>query len=359
MGKETSMSETDHRHFDDILKKAFQGESLTKKEIVHLLSINESDKMDALFCMADDMRKVCVGNEIYLRGIVEFSNICAQNCLYCGLRRDNHSITRYRIPEDVILSSAHHIKDLHVATIVLQSGEDDFYDRDCLCRLISRIKEETGLVITLSVGERSLDDYRAFKHAGADRYLLKHETASTEIQKILRPGAPFEKRLRCLHWLKELGYEVGTGMMVGLPLQNEDTLADDILLMKQLDADMIGIGPFIAHSQTPLANYPDGDPHMVLKVIAVTRIVTKTTNIPATTALGTLNPGMRLKALSVGANVIMPDFTPYDYKQFYDIYPGKSDCNGDAATFLSHFKADIKEIGRVIGKGSGFRSRHK
>ncbi len=358
MGKETSTSETDHRRFVDILKKARQEGNLTKKEIVHLLSINGREKMDALFSAADDVRKASVGDEIYLRGIIEFSNICRQNCLYCGLRRDNEAITRYRIPEDDILFSAHRIKDHHISTVVLQSGEDDFFDRDRLCRLISRIKKETGLVITLSVGEFSFDDYRAFKEAGADRYLLKHETASTEIQKRLRPGAPFDKRLRCLHWLKELGYEVGTGMMVGLPLQNEDTLADDILLMKQIDADMIGIGPFIAHPQTPLANHPDGAPEAVLKVIAVTRIVTRTTNIPATTALGTLNPEMRLKALSVGANVVMPDFTPRDYKIFYDIYPGKSDCDGDVAAFLSHFESEITMMGRVIGKGSGYRKRH-
>lgn len=355
MGKETSTSKSVHQHVDDIIQKASRGEDLKKEEIIRLLQISEKEQTDALFRTSDDVRKTCVGDEIYLRGIIEFSNICAQNCLYCGLRRDNHSITRYRIPDDVILSSAHRIKDLHVPTIVLQSGEDDFFDRTRLCRLVSRIKEETGLVITLSVGERSRADYRAFKKAGADRYLLKHETASTEIQKRLRPGTSFENRLRCLHWLKELGYEVGTGMMVGLPLQNEETLADDILLMKQIDADMIGIGPFISHSQTPLANHPNGDPDMVLKVIAVTRLVTKTTNIPATTALVTLNPEMRLKALSVGANVVMPDFTPYAYRKFYDIYPGKSDVNRDAASFMNHFQSEVARFGRTIGEGTGFR----
>jgi biotin synthase len=355
MEKETSIFDPGHQSFDDIIQKASRGEDLKKEEIIRLLQVSEKEQMDVLFRASGDVRKTCVGDEIYLRGIVEFSNICGQNCLYCGLRRDNHSITRYRIPDDAILSAAHRIKDLHVPTIVLQSGEDDFFDRKRLCRLISRINEETGLVITLSVGERSMADYRAFKKAGADRYLLKHETASTEIQKRLRPGTSFKNRLRCLHWLKELGYEVGTGMMVGLPLQNEETLADDILLMKQIDADMIGIGPFISHSQTPLANHPNGDPVMVLKVIAVTRIVTKTTNIPATTALVTLNPEMRLKALSVGANVVMPDFTPHDYRKFYDIYPGKSDGSGDAAAFLVHFQSEIARFGRTIGKGAGFR----
>lgn len=313
--------------------------------------------MEVLFRASDKMRRTSVGDEIYLRGIVEFSNICSKNCIYCGLRRDNHGLIRYRMPNDVILSSAHRIKDLHIPTIVLQSGEDDYYDRERLCRIISRIKQETGLVITLSVGERSKEDYQAFKEAGADRYLLKHETASAEIQRRLRPGASFENRMKCLFWLKELGYEVGTGVMVGLPLQNEETLADDILMMQQLDADMIGIGPFISHPQTPLAKHPDGDPHMVIKVIAVTRLVTKTANIPATTALVTMNPALRLKALSVGANVVMPDFTPHEYRKFYDIYPGKTDGIGDAASFLNHFQAQVAKIGRIIGKGPGFRKR--
>jgi biotin synthase len=357
MEKEISMSKPDRQNFDGIIEKASSGNDLSKEEILHLLSVTEEKELDVLFRAADDMRKKCVGDEIYLRGIVEFSNLCRQNCLYCGLRRDNDGITRYSMPEQEILATVRLIKKLHVATVVLQSGEDYSFPRDGLCRLISQIKDETGLFITLSVGERSLEDYRAFKQAGADRYLLKHETASVEIQKKLRPSAPFENRLRCLHWLKELGYEVGTGMMVGLPLQTENTLADDIILMKQIDADMIGVGPFIAHSQTPLANYSNGDPTMVLKVIAVTRLVTKTTNIPATTSLVTLNPAMRLKALSVGANVVMPDFTPSEYRRFYDIYPGKSDHIVDITTFLNHFASEISRIGRVIGTGSGYRKR--
>jgi biotin synthase len=357
MAKETSMSETENRHFDDILIKSLREGNLTKEEIVYLLSIKDEGKMNELFLAADDVRKTGVGNDIYLRGIIEFSNICRQNCLYCGLRRDNDKITRYRIPEDEILSVTHLIKDHDISTVVLQSGEDDFYDRDYICRLVSHIKEETGLVVTMSIGERSRDDYYAFKEAGADRYLLKHETASMNIHKRLRPGTSFENRLLCLHWLKELDYEVGTGMMVGLPMQNEESLANDIILMKQLDADMIGIGPFIAHPQTPLANYPDGDLNAVLKVIAVTRIVTRTTNIPATTALEALNPGTRMKALSAGANVVMPDFTPFSYKQFYDIYPGKSDCDGSVATFLSHLELEIAKIGCSLGKGGGYRRR--
>jgi biotin synthase len=355
MVKEISISELDKNKFDDILNKALHGGNLTKREIARLLSTTDSDDIRALFLAADDVREKFVGDEVHLRGIVEFSNFCKKNCHYCGLRWDNHKISRYRMSEDEVLASAHHIRKLHIPTIVLQSGEDDYFHQDRLCHLIKRISEETGLIITLSVGERSYDDFRAFRKAGADRYLLKHETASAEIQTALRPESSFEKRLACLKWLKELGYEVGTGVMVGLPLQNESSLSEDILLMKQIDADMIGIGPFIAHPETPLANQPNGDVDMVLKMIAVTRIVTKSTNIPATTALGTLNPRKRMEAFSVGANVLMPDFTSARYRQFYDIYPGKTENAGDPGAVLHHFESEIRKIGRIIGKTGGYR----
>jgi biotin synthase len=357
MVKETSISDPGRIRFDDIINSALQGKYLTKEEIVQLLLISERDDLDVLFSAADDVRKIAVGDEIYLRGIIEFSNFCSRNCLYCGLRRDNHAITRYRMPEEDILLSAHHIRKLKVSTVVLQSGEDESLNRDSLCRLITRIKEETGLIITLSVGERSFEDYRAFMEAGADRYLLKHETSSARIHRRLRPGAPFKNRLKCLYWLKELGYEVGTGIMVGLPLQSVDMLADDILFMQKMDADMLGIGPFITHSQTPLANCPNGDPDMVLKVIAIARLVTKTTNIPATTALGSLSSDARMKAMSCGANVIMPDFTPLEYKRLYDIYPGKTADNTDVETVMINLHAQITKLGRIIGQGSGHRKR--
>jgi biotin synthase len=220
--------------------------------------------------------------------------------------------------------------------------------------MIQRIREETGLSITLSIGEKSYEDYQAFKNAGADRYLLKHETASAELFQKIRPGCKIESRGQCLQWLKELGFEVGTGNMVGLPGQALETLADDLLFMKELDADMLGIGPYIAHSDTPLAASPNGDVELTLKVLAIARLITRNTNIPATTALGTLDPNGRLKALQAGANVVMPDFTPLKYKSLYDIYPGRADV-GEAADIIAKLKQDFTSIGRKILFGSGYR----
>jgi biotin synthase len=187
---------------------------------------------------------------------------------------------------------------------------------------------------------------------------LKHETASAELFQKIRPGCKIESRGQCLQWLKELGFEVGTGNMVGLPGQTLETLADDLLFMKELDADMLGIGPYIAHSDTPLAASPNGDVELTLKVLAIARLITRNTNIPATTALGTLDPNGRLKALQAGANVVMPDFTPLKYKSLYDIYPGRADV-GSAADIIAKLKQDFTSIGRNILFGSGYRPGKK
>lgn len=357
MGKETSTSENTGADACSIIDKASRGSDLTREEIIDLLKITDHDDRQRLFSAADEVRERFVGPEVFLRGIVEFSNFCERDCLYCGLRKANKQLARYRIMEDEILAAAHRIKDADIATIVLQSGEDSFYTTDLLCRLIQRIKEETALTITLSIGERSYEDYRAFKKAGADRYLLKHETASPELYAVLRPGCRHEKRRQCLAWLKELGYEVGTGSMVGLPGQEMADLAGDILFVKEMDADMVGIGPFIAHPVTPLSDYPNGSPDMTLKMLAIARLLTKSTNIPATTALVTIDQQARIRAFHAGANVIMPDFTPSAYKKFYDIYPGRSSETIDVHDFLTFLRRDLAGSGRVIGAGSGGRNQ--
>jgi biotin synthase len=256
--------------------------------------------------------------------------------------------------EDEIIATAEQIKKTGVPTVVLQSGEDSFYSQDIVCRLIERIRKETDLIITLSIGERPLNDYKAFQQAGANRYLLKHETASKELYKYLRPGCEWENRLQCLRWLKGLGFETGTGNMVGLPGQTPEILADDLMVMKLLDADMLGIGPFIAHPDTPLAGIDNDDLDLVLRVIAAARLITRNTNIPATTALATLHPQGRLLALQAGANVVMPDFTPEIYKTRYDIYPGRKDV-GSAVTIISKLEEDFQSIGRTLQYSAGSR----
>ncbi len=340
-------------HIDDLIAKAKTENALSRRDIIELLKMPGEYSFD-LFAAADAVRKEQVGDEIFLRGIIEFSNYCERNCLYCGLRHSNRKLSRYRMTEDEIVAAAQQIKDLRIPTVVLQSGEDSFYTTEIICKLLERIRAETGLIITLSVGERSSTDYHKFQEAGAHRYLLKHETASADIYNYLRPGCKLENRLQCLHTLKKLGFETGTGNMVGLPGQTPEMLADDLLLMKELDADMLGIGPFIAHPDTPLAGLENDALELTLRVLALARLITRNTNIPATTALGTLHSLGRLQALRAGANVVMPDFTPEIYKNRYDIYPGRTDV-GSATEIMAGLQKDFASIGRSISYSAGYR----
>jgi len=349
MAQEMSISKS----AENLIGKAQDGKDLNRKEIIQLLSLPAKYSPE-LFAAADKVRKEQVGDEIFLRGIIEFSNHCERNCLYCGLRKGNFKLSRYRMSEDEIIATAEQIKKTGVPTVVLQSGEDSFYSQDIVCRLIERIRKETDLIITLSIGERALNDYNAFQQAGANRYLLKHETASAELYKYLRPGCEWENRMQCLRRLKELGFETGTGNMVGLPGQTPEILADDLLVMKLLDADMLGIGPFIAHPDTPLAGIDNDDIELTLLVLALARLITRNTNIPATTALATLHPQGRLLALQAGANVVMPDFTPEIYKTRYDIYPGRKDVDS-GVEIISRLEKDFQFIGRTINYSIGHR----
>jgi biotin synthase len=347
------MSISKSGNIEKLISRAETDQELRREEIIRLLTVSDQES-HLLFAAADRVRKEQIGDDIFLRGIIEFSNYCERNCLYCGLRKGNSKLSRYRMTQEEILATASDIKKTRVPTVVLQSGEDSFYTPDIICRLIERIKNETGLIITLSIGERGFTDFQAFLQAGADRYLLKQETVSPDIYNYLRPGCRLDSRLQCLRWLKELGFETGTGNMVGLPGQTAEILANDLLFMKQLDADMLGIGPFIAHPDTPLAGIDNDDLGMTLRVIAVARLITRNTNIPATTALASLHPEGRLQALQAGANVVMPDFTPDEYKSRYDIYPGRKDI-GRAAEVIGRLENDFHSIGRHIGYGNGSR----
>jgi biotin synthase len=326
-----------------LIHKTLDGGGLTRGEIIRLLGLTREEDKQELFRAADEARRRCVGDEIFFRGIIEFSNLCERDCLYCGLRRSNRRLGRYRMKDDEIIETAKRVRDAGVGTVVLQSGEDPFFTAEKLSDLIGWIREDTGLIVTLSVGERPLDDYQVFRKAGSSRYLLKYETASPDLYRRIRPGSFLADRLLCLKTLGESGYEVGTGNMVGLPGQSLETLTDDLLLMKELDADMLGIGPFLPHPETPLAASPAGDLSMTLKVLAVPRLLTRTTNIPATTALGNLDPRGRLMALQAGANVVMPDFTPLAYRSLYEIYPGRNKTE-DASDFLGRLKVDIARM---------------
>jgi len=336
--------------FLQVLEAGERGEDLSSGKMKILLDA-DSEEGEALFQAADRVRRRFVGDEIHLRGIVEFSNICVQNCLYCGLRRDNRNLRRYRMTPGEVQESAKEVQSRGIRTLVLQSGEDPWYTRDRLSELIRRIKEETGLTLTLSVGERLQEDYSTWKAAGADRYLLKQETSAEKLFAHLRPGRTLAERLESLRFLKKLGYEVGSGNMVGLPGQNQEDLLRDIRLFREFDFDMIGIGPFIPHPQTPLGKSAPGDLDLTLKALALTRIITRDTHLPATTASTVLSSEGRKRALMAGANVIMPNLTPRKYRGYYQVYPGKEKPDGGLDSTLE----TISSLGRTLSRGAGYR----
>ena len=330
---------------------------LTKQEIINYLSTDDKE----LFTKADAIRKQYVGDEVHLRGLIEFSNICKRTCFYCGLRNENHNLTRYRLSEDEIIEFAKHGAELGLKTVVLQSGEDRYFSIDKLCKIVKAIKK-FDVAITLSVGEKTYKEYKALKDAGADRYLLRIETTDENLYKKLHPNMSFKNRIECLYNIKELGYETGTGCLVGLPNQTIESLANDILFFKELDADMVGIGPFIPHPDTPLGECNldlNKNFDLSLKVMALSRILLKDINIPATTAMETINPNGRIIALKSGANVVMPNITQGEYRKQYIIYPNKI-CTDESPDKCSVcIRSKIEAIGRSISTGKGFRNLNK
>ncbi|QTA38956.1 [FeFe] hydrogenase H-cluster radical SAM maturase HydE [Thermosipho ferrireducens] len=327
-------------------------DSVTLEDLEYLLSTEKYDEI--IFEKADEIREKYVGKEVHLRAIIEFSNICTKSCLYCGLRAENKKLKRYRMSPEEIIKRAELIAEKGIKTIVLQSGEDPYYTTEIIEYLIKEIKK-FDVAITLSIGERKFEEYRIWKTAGADRYLMRHETACPELYNKLHPDDSFENRKKHLFELKKIGYETGAGSMVGLPGQGPRELAMDILFTRELDADMVGIGPFIPNPDTPLKNEKGGDLNTTLKVIALTRLLLPTANIPATTAMGSIHPFGRQKALKCGANVIMPNLTPNPYRPNYTLYPGKI-CLFEADTAcVECVKGMIKGLSRNVGKSYGFR----
>ena len=320
---------------------------MDKKQIVNYLKAQDEDIISRLFQEADAARKKYVGDAVHLRGIIEFSNYCRQDCLYCGLRRSNSAVTRYRMTLDEIVACGQQAAALRIPTVVLQSGEDTYYSVEDICAIIKKMKR-FNLAVTLSLGERPYSDYQRFKDAGADRYLLRFETSDQALYEQVRPGCQLAHRLDCLHALKVLQYQVGAGIMVVLPGQSIESIADDILLFRTLDLDMIGIGPFLPHPHTPLAEHQSIGLEMVLKTVALTRIVTRNTHIPATTAVGTLDAQGRQKALQCGANVIMPNITPAQYRALYEIYPDKICVSEDASACRTCVEKMILAAGRTV-----------
>lgn len=330
-----------------IIQKAIETHELSKAELICLLE--DTQYSHALYEAADEVREKYVGKDIHLRGLIEFSNICKNNCLYCGLRRDNKLVERYRMDIPTILQLAEHAKDIGLQTVVLQSGEDLHFTTEKIEEICRGIKA-LGLALTLSIGEKSRQEYAAYKKAGADRFLLRIETTDKKLYEDNDPQMSWEARKQCLLDLKACGYEVGSGCLVGLPNQTIESLADDILFFKEIEADMIGIGPFIPHPHTPLKDAKGGKLELALKVMALTRLLLPEINIPATTAMETLAPNGQVRALQAGANVIMPNITLENYRQHYQLYPGKTSTGHSS---LDKTKEKVKSIGRTIGTSQG------
>lgn len=323
---------------------------LNKEEIVRRLK--DDVGQEKLLREADKVRHDNVGDEVHLRGLIEFSNICRNNCLYCGIRRDNKLLQRYRMSEDELIETARRGAELGFKTIVMQSGEDMYYDTGRMCRIIETIKK-FDVAVTLSLGERKYEEYKDFRNAGADRYLMRIETTDKDLYHRLDPAMSWQHRYECLLMLKELGYELGSGSMVGLPGQSLESIADDLLFMQELEVDMAGIGPFIPHQQTPLKDTAGGTLDLALRTMALMRIMLPDINIPATTAMESLHPQGRIKALQSGANVVMPNITEGEYRKLYELYPGKICVNDTPAHCRSCIGLKIMSIGRTIGQSYG------
>jgi len=346
--------------------------TLTESEIEAWLRETDAARLEELWAEADAVRRGTVGEVVHLRGLMEISNICARSCGYCGLRAGNRKVTRYRMKREEILRCVEQGRRYGYGTVVMQAGEDYGIERAWLAEVIRTIKHETPLAVTLSLGERPDEDLVAWGEAGADRYLLRFETTDRELFALIHPplaGRPPQDRIAILRRLRELGYESGSGVMIGIPGQSYASLAHDIATFRALDLDMVGVGPYIAHPDTPLGAGGSGKtvapseqtPNtelMTYKVVALTRLVCPESNIPSTTALATLNQDQgRELGLQRGANVVMPNLTPPEYRALYEIYPAKACISETADEFHAGIKARIEALGRVVGSGQGGRVR--
>ncbi len=343
--------------------------NLTLNEIEFWLRQNDPQQLEELWDRADRLRRQTVGDAVHLRGLLEISNYCTRTCAYCGLSCQNTRLQRYRMTAEEILDCIRQIAEFGYGTVVIQAGEDYQIRADWLAEIVKTIKQTTPLAVTLSMGERPMDDLQLWKQAGADRYLLRFETSDPQLYRLIHPPRPgqTENRLDILASLRDLGYEVGSGVMIGIPGQSYRTLANDIALFAKLDLDMVGVGPYIPHPDTPLgsgqaSSFIDSDEQtpnteaMTYKVIALTRLVCPEANIPSTTALATINRDSgRELGLSRGANIVMPNCTPVQYRQLYEIYPGKACINETASACQVCLAERIASLGRTIGIGPGGR----
>lgn len=345
-----------------LLDKLYQTNRLAQSELCFMLTHLNEHSTQVLFDYALQTRIRYYGNKVYFRGLIEFSNHCRKDCLYCGIRASNTKVPRYRLTSAEILQCCRHGYDLGYRTFVLQSGEDLWYTYDVLAGIIRAIKEDfPEAAITLSIGERTQEEYQALFTVGADRFLMRHETASQRLYDQLHPTMKFENRRACLQTLQRIGYQVGAGFMVGLPGQTAADLAEDLLYLQGLGPEMAGIGPFIPHSETPLKDETGGTVEETLVMVALTRLLLPDCLIPATTALGTLHPKGRELALRAGANVVMPSLTPTRVRKLYQLYEDKICLEEDASRcrFCLENKVHAAGLEADFGRGDSWRFERK
>ena len=337
-----------------LIEKLNQTHALTRDEALQLIREGAEHK-DKLFALAQRAAQQSFGCNIFVRGLIEFTNYCKNNCYYCGIRRSNKNAARYRLTRDEILECCRAGYALGFRTFVLQGGEDYTYSDEDIAAIVRAIKQQhPDCAVTLSIGERSRETYKLWKEAGADRYLLRHETADFAHYAKLHPTElSAGNRQSCLYTLKELGYQAGAGFMVGSPYQTAENLADDLMFLQKLRPQMIGIGPFIPHHDTPFKDEPAGSVELTLVLLAILRLLFPHVLLPATTALGTLCPGGRVLGIKAGANVIMPNLSPQNVRGKYLLYDNKLHSGAEAAEALELLKQEVAGIGYKIVAARG------
>ena len=351
----------DKKHLSGLVDKLEAERNLTDDEFKTVLLYSDPEFDEYLAGKARTLREEYYGKSVYLRGLIEFTNICKNNCYYCGIRRDNANCERYRLSEEQILSCCSMGYGLGFRTFVLQGGEDPYYTDERVVSIVSAIKERhPDCAVTLSIGEREKESYQKFFDAGADRYLLRHETADKEHYEMLHPAElSFEHRMQCLRDLKEIGYQVGCGMMVGSPYQTAEHLIKDLRFLQEFKPEMVGIGPFIPHHDTRYADCSAGTVETTLRLLSIIRLLLPDVLLPATTALGTIDPIGREKGLLAGANVVMPNLSPADIREKYLLYDNKIVSGDEAAEAVSDMAKRISSAGyeAVVARGdhAGFR----
>lgn len=342
----------------ELIQKLMEERNLTNEELNQLLTALTDDtnseksvEQEYLFAAARKVREEYYGKDVYVRGLIEFSNICKNDCYYCGLRKSNKKVERYRLTPEEILCCAKEGYQLGLRTFVLQSGEDSWYTKERMAQIVRNIKEEfPECAITLSVGERECEEYQCWREAGADRYLLRHETAVDEHYQKLHPESlSLAHRKKCLLDLRELGYQVGAGMMIGSPGQTIKCLVEDIRFLQNLKPHMIGMGPFLPHEHTPFGNEPNGSYELSLVMLAITRLLFPKVLLPATTALGTIVSNGREQGLLAGANVLMPNLSPIKVREKYELYNNKAHAGRESAQCMDEIGKMVEAIGyRVV-----------